>query len=70
MPLYYQQVGGHIARITINRPEGRDALDLHHFRDRANAIESELVGKNFAGQDSKEGPKAFAENRDPVWRGR
>lgn len=68
MPILYQ--GGHIARITIDRPEARDALDLHHFRDLANAIESELAGKNFASQDAKEGPKAFAEKRDPVWKGR
>jgi enoyl-CoA hydratase len=37
MPIHYDQVGGHVARITIDRPEARNALDLHHFRDLANA---------------------------------
>lgn len=37
MPIHYEQVGGHVARITIDRPEARNALDLYHFRDLANA---------------------------------
>ncbi len=37
MPIHYEQVGGHVARITIDRAEARNALDLHHFRDLANA---------------------------------
>jgi enoyl-CoA hydratase len=37
MPIHYDQVGGHVARITIDRPEARNSLDLHHFRDLANA---------------------------------
>ena len=37
MPIHYEQVGGHVVRITIDRPETRNALDLHHFRDLANA---------------------------------
>lgn len=37
MPIHYEQLGGHVARITIDRPEARNALDLHHFRDLANA---------------------------------
>ena len=37
MPIHYEQVGGHVARITIDRPEARNSLDLHHFRDLANA---------------------------------
>ena len=37
MPIHYEQVGGHIARITIDRPEARNALDLYHFRDMAGA---------------------------------
>ncbi|CQD16420.1 enoyl-CoA hydratase-related protein [Mycobacterium europaeum] len=30
-------VGGHIATITINRPETRNSLDMEHFRDLAHA---------------------------------
>jgi enoyl-CoA hydratase len=37
MPIHYEQVGGHVARITIDRPEARNALDLYHFRDLAGA---------------------------------
>jgi enoyl-CoA hydratase len=37
MTIHYEQVGGHVARITIDRPEARNALDLHGFRDLANA---------------------------------
>jgi enoyl-CoA hydratase len=33
-------------------------------------IESELAGKIFSSEDAKEGPKAFAEKRAPVWQGR
>jgi enoyl-CoA hydratase len=37
MAIHYQQLDGHVARITIDRPEARNSLDLHHFRDLANA---------------------------------
>jgi enoyl-CoA hydratase len=37
MPIHYEQLDGHVARITIDRPEARNALDLHHFRDLAMA---------------------------------
>ena len=37
MPIHYEQLDGHVARITIDRPEARNSLDLHHFRDLANA---------------------------------
>ncbi|HEY3139920.1 MAG TPA: enoyl-CoA hydratase-related protein [Acidimicrobiales bacterium] len=33
-------------------------------------IETELAQKIFATEDAKEGPKAFAEKRPPVWQGR
>jgi enoyl-CoA hydratase len=33
-------------------------------------IESELSGVVFASEDAKEGPKAFAEKRAPVWQNR
>src|SRR5215208_8284493 len=37
MPIHYEQLEGHVARITIDRPEARNSLDLHHLRDLANA---------------------------------
>ena len=37
MPIHYEQRPGHIALITIDRPEAKNALDLYHFRDMANA---------------------------------
>lgn len=37
MAIHYQQLDGHVARITIDRPEARNSLDLHHFRDLAKA---------------------------------
>jgi enoyl-CoA hydratase len=37
MPIHYEQLEGHVARITIDRPEAKNSLDLHHFRDLANA---------------------------------
>ncbi len=37
MAIHYEQIGGHVARITIDRPEARNSLDLYHFRDLANA---------------------------------
>ncbi len=37
MPIHYEQLDGHVARITIDRPETKNALDLYHFRDLADA---------------------------------
>jgi enoyl-CoA hydratase len=37
MAIHYEQLDGHVARITIDRPEARNSLDLHHFRDLAEA---------------------------------
>ena len=37
MPIHYEQLDGHVARITIDRPEARNSLDLYHFRDLAQA---------------------------------
>ena len=37
MTIYYEQLDGHVARITIDRPEARNSLDLHGFRDLAQA---------------------------------
>ena len=37
MPIHYALGDNHVARITIDRPEARNSLDLYHFRDLANA---------------------------------
>lgn len=37
MPIHYQKGDDHVVTITIDRPEARNALDLYHFRDLANA---------------------------------
>ena len=34
------------------------------------ALSRELVARNFASDDAKEGPRAFAEKRPPQWTGR
>ena len=33
-------------------------------------IEDELAARVFSSEDAKEGPRAFAEKRPPVWKGR
>ncbi|MGI8663330.1 MAG: enoyl-CoA hydratase/isomerase family protein [Acidimicrobiales bacterium] len=35
--IHYEPGADHVLRITIDRPETRNALDLHHFRDLARA---------------------------------
>ena len=37
MPIHYEKTHEHIVLITIDRPERRNALDIYHFRDLANA---------------------------------
>lgn len=37
MAIHYEKDDEHIVRITIDRPEARNALDLYHFRDLAAA---------------------------------
>ena len=37
MPIHYEPRDDHIVVITIDRPEAKNALDLYHFRDLANA---------------------------------
>lgn len=37
MPIRYEPRDDHLLVITIDRPERRNALDLHHFRDLAAA---------------------------------
>jgi enoyl-CoA hydratase/carnithine racemase len=37
MPILYEKSDDHIVLITIDRPEARNACDIYHFRDLANA---------------------------------
>ncbi|MGH9093705.1 MAG: enoyl-CoA hydratase/isomerase family protein [Acidimicrobiales bacterium] len=37
MPIHYELGDDHVALVTIDRPEARNALDLYHFRDMADA---------------------------------
>jgi len=37
MPIHFTRDGEHLALITIDRPERKNSLDLHHFRDLATA---------------------------------
>lgn len=37
MPIHYELDDQHIATITIDRPEAKNACDMYHFRDLANA---------------------------------
>jgi enoyl-CoA hydratase len=66
VPVHYDEVGGHVVRITIDRPATRNALDLphfqalagawHRFRDDADAWVAVLTGVGrsfFAGGDLK-----------------
>jgi enoyl-CoA hydratase len=63
-------------RITANAPLAVQATKESVLRgifldyDGALTLESELSSKIFATEDAKEGPKAFAEKRTPVWQGR
>ncbi|MHB1712414.1 MAG: enoyl-CoA hydratase/isomerase family protein, partial [Acidimicrobiales bacterium] len=45
MPVRYHSGGDHVARITIDRPEARNALDMEHFAQLRQAWE------RFAGDD-------------------
>jgi len=37
VPIHYEPGDDHVLRITIDRPEAKNALDLYHFRDLAKA---------------------------------
>jgi enoyl-CoA hydratase len=37
VPIHYDAVGGHVVKVTIDRPEARNALDLPHFQALADA---------------------------------
>ena len=63
-------------RITANAPLAVQATKESVLRglaldlDDAYKLEAEISSKVFQTEDAKEGPKAFAEKRDPVWQGR
>jgi enoyl-CoA hydratase len=64
------------ARINANAPLAVQATKESVLRGiaagtqkEAFGIESELAGKIFSSNDAKEGPKAFADKRDPIWTG-
>ena len=62
-------------RITVNAPMAVQATKESVMRglalplDEAYAVESEMSKKVFQSDDAKEGPKAFAEKREPSWTG-
>jgi enoyl-CoA hydratase len=64
------------ARITKNAPLAVQATKrsviegLKTDMRSAYKLESTISQEVFATEDAKEGPKAFAEKRDPVWQGR
>jgi enoyl-CoA hydratase len=64
-------------RITANAPLAVQATKESVMRGLAAGslkeaydIEQGLASQVFMTEDAKEGPKAFAEKRDPVWKGR
>ncbi len=63
-------------RITVNAPLAVQATKESVLRgmsttlDEAYGIEQQLSSQIFETEDAKEGPKAFAEKRDPVWQAR
>ena len=65
---------GPILVVTLNRPE--EALmkmlrevDESFSEERALELELEIGEPVFATRDAREGPRAFAEKRKPVFRG-
>ncbi len=66
---------GWARRITVNAPMAVRATKESVLRGlavdlrEAYEIESTLTAKVFSSDDAKEGPRAFAEKRDPIWTG-
>ncbi len=62
------------ARINANAPLAVQATKESVIRGlgllmkEAYKVESEIAQQVFQSEDAKEGPKAFAEKRDPQWR--
>ena len=48
----------------------REACDLAECYRRQEAGELPAYARMAVSEDAEEGPRAFAEKRDPVWRGR
>ncbi len=63
-------------RITANAPLAVQATKESVLKgllvdlEEAYKIESQISGRVFQTEDAKEGPKAFAEKRPPVWQGK
>jgi enoyl-CoA hydratase/carnithine racemase len=63
-------------RITENAPLAVQATKESVLRclglplDEAFQLESEISSTVFQSEDAKEGPRAFAEKRKPVWKGK
>ncbi len=63
-------------RITANAPLAVQATKESVLKglavgmEEAYKIESEISGRVFQTEDAKEGPKAFADKRPPVWQGK
>ncbi|MBV8983048.1 MAG: enoyl-CoA hydratase/isomerase family protein [Acidimicrobiia bacterium] len=63
-------------RITANAPLAVQATKESVLKgllvdlEEAYKVESEISGRVFQTEDAKEGPKAFAEKRPPVWQGK
>jgi len=63
-------------RITVNAPLAVQATKESVIRglgldlEEAYKLEQEISSKVFQTEDAKEGPKAFAEKRPPVWQGK
>ena len=64
------------SRITANAPLAVQATKESVMRglaldlDEAYKVESKIASEIFQTEDAKEGPKAFAEKREPKWRAR
>jgi enoyl-CoA hydratase/carnithine racemase len=71
-----ERANDYAARITANGPlavrKTKESVLRGLATDMREAykIESEIAGEVFSSEDAKEGPKAFAEKRPPVWKGR
>ena len=72
---------GAVVRITLNRPEAMNAFDLPTARELGRRLEEfdrddalrfygAVTALMHETEDSKEGPRAFAEKRTPRFKGK